>query len=69
MEPLGHIAGVGSAVVSFIATIVSVAIGTVIGQSYAGTLYPLALSFAGLVLASVLVVEWTEHGRSEAPRP
>ena len=54
---------------SFIATIVSVAIGTVIGQSYAGTLYPLALSFAGLVLASVLVVEWTEHGRKEPSRP
>jgi len=69
MEPLGHIAGVGAAVVSFIATIVSVAIGTVIGQSYAGTLYPLALSFAGLVLASVLVMEWTEHGRKEPSRP
>jgi DHA1 family bicyclomycin/chloramphenicol resistance-like MFS transporter len=64
MEPLGHIAGVGSAVVSFIATTVSVVIGTVVGRSYAGTLYPLALSFAGLVLVSVLVAEWTEHGPS-----
>lgn len=66
MEPLGHIAGVGSALVSFIATTVSVAIGTLVGQSYSGTLYPLGLSFAGLVLASVLVVEWTEQGRKEA---
>jgi DHA1 family bicyclomycin/chloramphenicol resistance-like MFS transporter len=69
MEPLGHIAGVGSALVSFIATTVSVAIGTVVGRSYAGTLYPLALSFAVLVLASVLVVEWTEHGRKEVFPP
>ena len=66
MEPLGHIAGVGSALVSFIATTVSVAIGTLVGQSYSGTLYPLGLSFAGLVFASVLVVEWTEQGRKEA---
>jgi DHA1 family bicyclomycin/chloramphenicol resistance-like MFS transporter len=65
MEPLGHIAGVGSALISFIATTVSVAIGTVVGRSYSGTLYPLAFSFAGLVLASVLVVEWTERGRKE----
>ena len=69
MEPLGHIAGVGSALVSFIATTVSVAIGTLVGQSYSGTLYPLGLSFAGLVLASVLVVEWTEQGRKEASQP
>jgi MFS transporter, DHA1 family, multidrug resistance protein len=69
MEPLGHIAGVGSALISFIATTVSVAIGTVVGRSYSGTLYPLAFSFAGLVLASVLVVEWTERGRNEVSPP
>jgi DHA1 family bicyclomycin/chloramphenicol resistance-like MFS transporter len=69
MEPLGHIAGVGSALISFIATTVSVTIGTLVGRSYSGTLYPLGLSFAGLVLAAVLVMEWTERGSKETSPP
>ena len=63
MEPIGHIAGVGSAVVSFVSTTLSMAVGTLIGRSFTGSLYPLAFSFLGLVLLALGVVLWTERGR------
>lgn len=46
MEPLGHIAGVGSAIVGAISTLVSVAIGTLISMNYSGTLLPIVYGFA-----------------------
>ena len=36
MEPLGHIAGVGAAVVGSLSTFISVLLGTLIGQGYNG---------------------------------
>lgn len=46
MEPLGHIAGVGSAIVGALSTLVSVAIGTLISMNYSGTLLPIVYGFA-----------------------
>jgi DHA1 family bicyclomycin/chloramphenicol resistance-like MFS transporter len=66
MEPLGHIAGVGSAVVGTITTLMSVTIGTLIGQSYDGTLLPLIGGFAVLGLGSLLMMRWAERGRPPA---
>ncbi|CAA6829709.1 MAG: MFS family multidrug efflux protein, similarity to bicyclomycin resistance protein Bcr, partial [uncultured Aureispira sp.] len=45
MEPLGHIAGIGSAMVGSISTFVAVAIGTVIGLRYDGTILPIIYGF------------------------
>jgi DHA1 family bicyclomycin/chloramphenicol resistance-like MFS transporter len=62
MEPLGHIAGIGAAVVGSLSTLISVPIGTVIGQSYNGTILPLVAGLAILTGLSIVVVRWAEGG-------
>jgi DHA1 family bicyclomycin/chloramphenicol resistance-like MFS transporter len=63
MEPLGHIAGVASAVVGSFTTFISLGLGTLIGQAYDGTVIPLVTGFAGLSLLSLLLMTWVERGR------
>lgn len=58
MEPLGHIAGVGAAVVGCVSTLVSVPLGTAIGQAYNGTVLPLVGGFALLSLGAYLAARW-----------
>lgn len=63
MEPLGRIAGTGSALVGFTMTGMGALLGGAVGQSYDGTLGPLLVGFLAssiVVLAAVLV---TEGGR------
>jgi DHA1 family bicyclomycin/chloramphenicol resistance-like MFS transporter len=60
MKPLGHIAGIGAAVIGSLSTLISVPIGTVIGQSYNGTILPFVAGMAILVGLSVVVVHWAE---------
>lgn len=65
MEPLGHIAGVGAAVVGSLSTFISTFLGSAIGQSYNGTVLPLVGGFALLGLATFGVMVWAEAGRHE----
>ncbi|MCP5096668.1 MAG: multidrug effflux MFS transporter [Chloroflexi bacterium] len=60
MEPLGHIAGIGSAIVGSLSTLISVLLGTVIGQSYNGTILPLVAGLVIMVGLSMGVVRWAE---------
>jgi MFS transporter, DHA1 family, multidrug resistance protein len=60
MEPLGHLAGIGAAVVGSLATLIQMPLGTVIGQSYNNTVFPLIIGIAILTGVSILVVIWTE---------
>ena len=60
MEPLGHLAGIGAAIVGSLSTLISMLLGTVIGQSYNGTIIPLVLGFAALSGLSIFVVRWAE---------
>ena len=46
MQPLGHMAGVGAAVVTSLGTLVSVPLGILIGQRFDGTMYALIAAFA-----------------------
>ena len=46
MEPLGHIAGVGSAVVASVSTFISAPLGALVGQSFDGTVYAQIAAFA-----------------------
>ena len=46
MAPLGHIAGVGAAVVTSFGTLVAVPLGMLIGQRFDGTMYALIGGFA-----------------------
>lgn len=63
MEPLGHIAGVGAAVVGALSTLISMLLGTLIGQSYNGTILPLVGGFMILSLAAGVVMRWAEHSK------
>lgn len=67
MEPLGHLAGIGAAVVGSLSTLISIPLGTLIGQSYNGTVFPLITGIAVLSGSSLCVLRWTEK-HSEALR-
>ena len=62
MEPLGHIAGLGSAVVGSLATFLSAFFGSLVSNAYDGTVLPLVLGFALLGVASLAIMMWTESG-------
>ena len=60
MEPLGHLAGIGAAIVGSLSTFISMPLGTIIGQSYNGTVLPLIAGMAMLSGLSMLVIRWAE---------
>ena len=60
MEPLGHVAGLGSALIGSLSTLVSVLFGVWIADAYDQTVLPLVLGFAVLALAGYLAMLWTE---------
>lgn len=60
MAPLGHIAGTGAAVVGALSTLLSVLLGTLIGQSYNGTVLPLVVGMVILSGLSLAVVHWAD---------
>lgn len=62
MQPLGHIAGIGAAIVGSLSTLIAILMGMVIGQSYNGTILPLVAGMAILMGLSLLVVHWVEAG-------
>jgi DHA1 family bicyclomycin/chloramphenicol resistance-like MFS transporter len=63
MEPVGHIAGTASSIQGFITSVGAVAVGSLIGQSYDGTTWPLAIGYLGIGLAVLAVVTVVEGGR------
>lgn len=62
MEPLGHIAGLGSAVIGSLSTLISVVFGAIVADAYDDTVLPLILGFALLGFAAMLLMRWTEAG-------
>jgi DHA1 family bicyclomycin/chloramphenicol resistance-like MFS transporter len=56
MEPLGHIAGVASAFVTSMSTFISVILGTIVAQSYNGTILPLVIGFSVFGLISLMIM-------------
>lgn len=56
MEPMGHVAGMASAIIGASASILSLILATVIGQLYNNTLIPLTWGFVILCGASLLVM-------------
>jgi DHA1 family bicyclomycin/chloramphenicol resistance-like MFS transporter len=64
MEPLGHIAGVGSAVVASLTGFISLIIGSSIGRSYDGTVLPLVGGYGVLAAVALVLVIWVGRGRA-----
>jgi len=65
MQPLGAIAGTGSAMVGATSMLLSMTLGTAIGQAYDGTVLPLVVGFAVLSLCSIVAAWWAESGGNE----
>lgn len=61
MEPLGHIAGLGAALVGSISTFISLPFGWLIGRMYDGTVLPLVGGFFLLGLSALIAARWTER--------
>lgn len=59
MESLGHVAGVGAAVVASVSLAVSVLLGGTIGQLFDGTVLPLVGGFAVLSALSLPLMRWS----------
>ena len=64
MEPLGHIAGVGAAVVASLSTFISVPLGALVGQSFDGTMYAQIGAFAVFGAATFAAMWWAAVGTS-----
>lgn len=61
MEPLGHMAGLGAALIGSVSTVISLPFGWAIGQMYDGTVLPLVGGFMVLGLAAFIIACWTER--------
>jgi DHA1 family bicyclomycin/chloramphenicol resistance-like MFS transporter len=70
MDPLGHVAGTASSVLSSVQTILGGTVGALIGLAYDGTIMPLSLGYLVLSLLSFAVIAITEprrlFGRADA---
>lgn len=53
MEPMGHVAGIASAIIGASSSVISMALGTIIGQLYQNSLVPIVSGF--LVLGTVVL--------------
>ncbi|MBT6094908.1 MAG: multidrug effflux MFS transporter [Rhodospirillaceae bacterium] len=60
MEPLGHMAGLGAAFVGCGSTLVALPLAWFVGGSFNGGVLPLVLGFAGLGMASLVVMRLTD---------
>jgi DHA1 family bicyclomycin/chloramphenicol resistance-like MFS transporter len=67
MEPQGHIAGTASSLYGTLTTLLGIAIGTVIGQHYDGTLLPFATGLFLCTLTAFAVILVVEKGRLFKP--
>ncbi|MDE0307842.1 MAG: hypothetical protein OXI87_23605 [Albidovulum sp.] len=63
MESLGHIAGVGAAVVASVSTFIAVPLGTIVGQYFDGTMYALTAAFAISGASTLVAMLWAMQGR------
>lgn len=62
MQPLGHIAGMGSALLGSLQTVISVVVGVFLGQYYHDDVLPLVLSFGTISLICIAIL-WRWVGR------
>ncbi len=63
MEDFGHVAGSASSFQNAARTLISAAIGAVIGQMYDGTTVPLAVGYLTCGVVALVLVLWGEKGR------
>jgi DHA1 family bicyclomycin/chloramphenicol resistance-like MFS transporter len=55
MQPLGHLAEIGSGIVGSISTLLSMLLGTIIGRSYNGNILPFVIGMIVLTAISIFL--------------
>ncbi|WP_300465392.1 multidrug effflux MFS transporter [Desulfobacula sp.] len=63
MVPLGHIAGMGAAVIGSLTSLISSPLSVIIGRYYNGTTVPLALGFIILGVLTITAMHWADDNR------
>ncbi|WP_191600541.1 multidrug effflux MFS transporter [Marinomonas algicola] len=67
MEPMGHVAGIASAIIGATSSILSLTVGTIIGQLYNGTTLPITIGF--FIMSSLALGLLFYAEKHKAPRP
>jgi DHA1 family bicyclomycin/chloramphenicol resistance-like MFS transporter len=60
MEPMGHVAGIASAIIGSVSSIISMVIGTFIGQMYNNTLIPVTIGFLTMTSLALLLMKFAD---------
>lgn len=68
MEPMGHVAGIAAAIIGATSSIMSMAIGTVIGQLYNGTLIPVTAGFFIFACISMAILAFANAYKLKQPK-
>lgn len=66
MEPMGHVAGIASAVIGAVSSVISMAIGTTIGQLYNNTLIPVTTGFLVMAILALLLMQFADKRNSHS---
>lgn len=61
MEPVGHIAGLGAALIGSLATFIALPLAVLFAQSYDGTIIPLVSAFAVFSFFTLIVFVWAQR--------
>jgi len=61
MEPLGHMAGLGAALVGSVSTFIAAPVGWFVGKSFDGTVQPLVIGFVVFSITALLIMHWVER--------
>jgi DHA1 family bicyclomycin/chloramphenicol resistance-like MFS transporter len=69
MEPMGHVAGIASAIIGASSSIISMLIGTAIGQMYDGTLVPVTSGFFILGIVALIVLQLARNRKALGVEP
>ena len=66
MVPLGHIAGIGAAVIGSLTSLISSPLSVIIGRYYNGTTVPLAVGFVILGIFTLIAMYWADYRAGNA---
>ena len=61
MEPMGEVAGMASAIIGSVSSVISLVIGTFVGQMYNNTLIPIAFGFLGCGIIAYILMRVEMH--------
>lgn len=66
LEPMGHIAGMATAIINTVSSILSLILAAIIGQAYNGTLIPMTLGFIVLCGLAFIIMLYELKGLKKA---